>query len=943
LPPHNPGVSLQKLPSTREIPPVTLSNIPHTDASVFHPYLAQTESLFETFTSTEALTDDRQSYGTKAVEKGDQQLSVGSSTETLKSKSVILSLSGVDNATSASRPLFDVPRAQRRTSSGLSRKIGRAVAPLRTVPQVFLESDFHLENPRTFDVVSEKSEITRPATTNGLAGLPEKKALASNAILQEKLSWYMDIVECHLISSISSASTSFFAALGSLRDLHFETAQSIAKIKILREDLGTLDQRMAHGGVRIVHMSARQKNAEKLADAVDQIQDVLGAVRHCKEQVGKGEIEAALEELSYVEDLIAGSSSDLLVPNSQVSKFDRKQRLLDLRGVSALEGVSIDIAMLKKRIGQVFEEMFIDTLLHDIRRHIESVSSAKTFQRWNQAYSRFRPGHVRTPTGFPAYLQIDDSLRSKLLTQLRGLGRSDSIMHAAIAYREAILREVKGIIRRHIPSSSDEDANSTSSTVIQGKNHMSQQEKSSSLARTLRALDPASAEEIFQKVYSSVGEALRRLGTQLKVLMDITSSLSDAQLHSPLGLPVQSPRFSSIDDRSYTGQHSRPLPGILNQEELQQALDLSSLLGQAVDIAQAQVIKILKVRTDQSTSLPLSSFLRYFTLNRLFADECEAVSGRGGIAFKTLVNDHIKAYISYLGDREKQALIQIMDADTWDAKDFAEDPAMRLSRILESSARDIDAWTGDLTLWNDETTATQHHHGDGTSLRVDSRDKLRSAVIGDQKYILSDSALALLRGVETFEHLMTGIPSMSSEVTGLLLDYIKLFNSRSSQLILGAGATRSAGLKNITTKHLALSSQTLGFVLTLIPHVREFVRRQAPNNGSLMVGIDKIKRLLQDHQTGIHDKLVDIMTGRAAAHVNSMKKIDWNEPVQNDTTSAYMEILVRETATLHKVLSRHLPETTVRLIMTRVFASYGELWGPAYRSVHIKTPAAKDR
>lgn len=61
---------------------------------------------------------------------------------------------------------------------------------------------------------------------------------------------------------------------------------------------------------------------------------------------------------------------------------------------------------------------------------------------------------------------------------------------------------------------------------------------------------------------------------------------------------------------------------------MHQVLDMSSLLGQAVDIAQTQITKLLKVRTEQTIHLPLSSFLRYFALNRLFADECEAVSGR---------------------------------------------------------------------------------------------------------------------------------------------------------------------------------------------------------------------------------------------------------------------------------------------------------------------------
>lgn len=38
-----------------------------------------------------------------------------------------------------------------------------------------------------------------------------------------------------------------------------------------------------------------------------------------------------------------------------------------------------------------------------------------------------------------------------------------------------------------------------------------------------------------------------------------------------------------------------------------------------------------------------------------------------------------------------------------------------------------------------------------------------------------------------------------------LTDFLKLFNSRVCQVILGAGAMRSAGLKNISAKHLGTS------------------------------------------------------------------------------------------------------------------------------------------
>ena len=71
-----------------------------------------------------------------------------------------------------------------------------------------------------------------------------------------------------------------------------------------------------------------------------------------------------------------------------------------------------------------------------------------------------------------------------------------------------------------------------------------------------------------------------------------------------------------------------------------------------------------------------------------------------------------------------------------------------------------------------------------------------------------------------------------------------MFNSRACQLILGAGATKSAGLKNITTKHLALASQGLSIIISLIPYLRECSRRHGGSTtATLMAEFDKVKRV----------------------------------------------------------------------------------------------------
>lgn len=919
---------------------MTLTNIPHVDSKAFQPYLLQAGSLYDAF--------QRAKEG--AEEGGPQSPKVprysATRQESFAGSFGQISQKRIHPTPAASGSPIERPQPNR-TRSAVNTRRGQAQAhSLTTVPNVYFEPDFHLENPRTFDIVSERSEIVRPQPgVNGSVITPGsggRKALATNAILQEKLSWYMDTVELHLISSISTASASFFAALGALQELHLEASDSVAKIQTLRRDLAKLDKDMAIGGLKVAAMRRRRANMRKLGDAVQQLSRVLEAVAHCEEKIDNGEIENALQRLTDIERLIEGRSEGSPSHELERTSHDSKNGLFDLRGVNALEGVVSDMAQLRKRIGKGFETRLLEALLGDLRHHVDTTASNVTFQRWDQASQRLRPGYSRA-LGSSTYLQLDDSMRATLRSHIKGLTQADSLVPATIAYREAVLREIKTLIRRHLPSSNDDDAESTVSASTQGGRHLTQQEKSTVLARNLRSLDPEDAEELLKKMYSNVGEALRRLGTQLKVLLDLTSNFGEPAsvqvAKSPLGLSAPSA------DSYMTGAPPLPARPNLPKEETPQALDMSQLLGEAVDIAQTQIAKILKVRSEQSVHLPLSRFLSYFHLNRLFANECEAVSGRGGMALKTVVNTHIKDFIAEFTQNERQRLIRGMDADKWDAKDFTIMNARILDRILEASTRDIEVWTRTCIIYGDDTTLTGDNEVNGQAVNGTGaiQDKIRSAVIDEQKYLLPESALIVMYGIEQFENLIVGIPSMTQEITSSLLDYLGLFNSRSQQLILGAGATKSAGLKNITTKHLALASQALSFLIALTPYVREFLRRHSSAAGGLMTEFDKMKRGYQEHQVGINEKLVEIMSGRAKTHVNAMKKISWDTALNNQPVGGYMETLVKETTMLQKVLAKYLPEMNVRAVMDPVFSNYQEQLGKAFQEIDIKSSAAKER
>ena len=941
-----------KPPSTKDIPPVTLTNIPHVEPSAFNPYLSQVGNLYEAFqrakaeAEAELVQPDR-----RGSKKSDRNESLERNIHT-SSPLATPQLSGAAFSPSSS------PKPKRRTSG--SKRAPPAATPLSTIPTVYFDENFHLENPRTFDIVSERSEVVRPIRTksedidftNGSLDAPQpagRKALATNAILQEKLSWYMDTVEVHLISAISSASSSFFAALGSLRELQSEASESVARIKGLREDLRRLDEQMAIGGLKVVEMKRRRENLRKLTDSVDQLQAVIVALNHCDEVVNKGELEVAMTRLDVVERLITGALDSTDSANTSWIDARLPPEVIDLRGLRAMEGVFDSIHELKFRVGRGFEARFVETLLKDLREHVRSVPSQVTLVRWVAASQKARGNHQRGKSTLPTFLSTGEKLRSELRASLYGLSGARFTNQASATFREAIMREMKAIIRKYLPSSTDDDAESMTSVSTRGGRGHSQQDKNSILARNLRAMDPADAEEFFTNIFTDVGEVLRRLSTQVKVLLDVTSGVTTPPASAGgLRSPPRSPYMHNNID-GYIG-NGTPQPASTDlQMELMQALDMSSLLGQAVDAAQTQITKLLKVRSEATANLPLERFLRYFNLCRLFADECEAVSGRSGAALKSIVNNHITDFVSKFGDFEKQELARAMDSDRWEPKDFDAEDTEVLARILRGMESDPPSWaeTGDVLRDIKEPATNGTASTNGTEEKPKEKGKNTvPAIVDEEKYTISNSSTVVLRGIERFEILLSAIPSMTSEVSSSLCEYIKLFNSRLCQLILGAGAMQSAGLKNINTKHLAIASQSLSFIIAILPYIRECARRRIANatNKSAIGEFDNAKRLLQDQQVLIHDKLTDILSQRATVHMRSLKKVEWDtEAEANKDVSSSMESLTKDTVTMHKVINKYLSDMQVRMIMAPVFESYREQVGKVIKDAAVKTPGGKAR
>jgi vacuolar protein sorting-associated protein 54 len=76
--------------------------------------------------------------------------------------------------------------------------------------------------------------------------------------------------------------------------------------------------------------------------------------------------------------------------------------------------------------------------------------------------------------------------------------------------------------------------------------------------------------------------------------------------------------------------------------------------------------------------------------------------------------------------------------------------------------------------------------------------------IEDRTYFVVGSTVQVLTLLVDYVKVIINLSMLTTDTMSRVIEFLKAWNSRTCQVVLGAGAMRSAGLKNITAKHLGM-------------------------------------------------------------------------------------------------------------------------------------------
>ncbi|CAB4285530.1 unnamed protein product [Prunus armeniaca] len=853
------------------------------------------------------------------------------------------------------------------------------VACLREVPALYFKEDFALEDGATFRSACPFTNVSE------------------NLVLQEKLSHYLDVVELHLVKEISLRSNSFFEAQGQLQDLNVKIVEGCSRIRELKETILLLDVDLVECARQIHDLNETRSNLLALQQKLRLILYVNQALSALKLLVASADCAGALDVTDDLQHLLDGDeltglhcfhhlrdrvAASIESINSILSAEFMRASIHDAgdtdviiisraqaRASILMNGEDGEIKLddeetsnYQDRLLPVIIGLLRTAKLPSVLRLYRDQLTADMKAAIKNAVAELLPVLVSRPmeSDFtPGERIVDaDGIGASLASKLRSLS-SESFVQ--------LLSAIFLIVRAHLVRAA---------------------EVKKAIEWIMCNLDGHYAADSVAAAIA-VGAAAAETAQESDGQGGLLPSFSPQRVAAK-ALPFQ----GKANDAASPSNMSKNFRADVLRENTEAVVA-------ACDAAHGRWAKLLGVRALLHPKLRLQEFLSIFSITQEFITATEKIGGRPGFSIRGTLQSQAKAFIEFQHESRMAKIKAVLDQETWVEVDVPDEFQVIVTSLFcsESESENLDAIEGNMeTSYREMATSSNNSHTDNTApsiaeqqiKRADSSDLsvdetakekcTQNAGVEKNKPDVANSVaqnnhsnmkergkstsqtlffkgvgfhmvncgLILVKMLSEYIDMNNFFPALSSEVVHRIVEILKFFNTRTCQLVLGAGAMQVSGLKSITSKHLALASQVISFTYAIIPEIRQILFLKVPETRKALL-LSEIDRVAQDykvHRDEIHTKLVQIMRERLLVHLRGLPQIveSWNRPEEADPQpSQFARSLTKEVGYLQRVLTRTLHEVDVQAIFRQVVIVFHSQISEAFSRLEISTPQAKDR
>ncbi|ONI05116.1 hypothetical protein PRUPE_6G356900 [Prunus persica] len=855
------------------------------------------------------------------------------------------------------------------------------VACLREVPALYFKEDFALEDGATFRSACPFTNVSE------------------NLVLQEKLSHYLDVVELHLVKEISLRSNSFFEAQGQLQDLNVKIVEGCSRIRELKETILLLDVDLVECARQIHDLNETRSNLLALQQKLRLILYVNQALSALKLLVASADCAGALDVTDDLQQLLDGDELTGLhcfhhLRDRVAASIESINSILsaEFMRASIHDAGDTDVIIISR--AQARASILMNGEDGEIKLDDEETSNYQ---------DRLLPviiGLLRTAK-LPSVLRLyRDQLTADMKTAIKN----------AVAELLPVLVS-RPMESDFTPGERIVDADGIGASLASKLRSLSSEsfvQLLSAIFLIVRAhlVRAAEVKKAIEWIMCNLDGHYAADSVAAAIAIGAAAAETAQESDSQGGLlPSYSPQRVSAKALPFQGKaNDAASPSNMSKNFRADVLrENTEAVVAACDAAHGRWAKLLGVRALLHPKLRLQEFLSIFNITQEFITATEKIGGRPGFSIRGTLQSQAKAFIEFQHESRLAKIKAVLDQETWVEVDVPDEFQVIVTSLFCSESlvsENLDAIEGNMeTSYREMATSSNNSHTENTApsiaeqqiKRADSSD-LSADVTAKEKstqnadgveknkadvansvaqnnhsnmkergkstsqtlffkgvgFHMVNCGLILMKMLSEYIDMNNFFPALSSEVVHRIVEILKFFNTRTCQLVLGAGAMQVSGLKSITSKHLALASQVISFTYAIIPEIRQILFLKVPETRKALL-LSEIDRVAQDykvHRDEIHTKLVQIMRERLLVHLRGLPQIveSWNRPEEADPQpSQFARSLTKEVGYLQRVLTRTLHEVDVQAIFRQVVIVFHSQISEAFSRLEISTPQAKDR
>ncbi|KAL7547505.1 hypothetical protein ACHAWF_010793 [Thalassiosira exigua] len=708
----------------------------------------------------------------------------------------------------------------------------------------------------------------------------------------------LDSVELVLLDQVRSRSERFFRETNRFSELRGLVAASVDEVRGLRSDLDAIRERCVTNVEVVPTMDDGRRELRRIRGALDAAEDVVRCKASVAGRMAAGDHPGAVEAIRTARALLAGGppgdddddendgdgdcGGDGGDPAS--SRPRRRHRRLPLGKLRALSKVGEQL--------DEYEKLAVRNLTDEL---------VETFLSWGteggMADADQRPRATLTTAE-------RDKIRGAVKS-LRACGRLGGV---GAAYQERLCDlisvTVKAIVTECVADATKNPsgAGSGAATAADGGGGAGKGTMAGVASMTLDQFF-----DCINMLFEQVLGLLRGAFAVNKFCIEEGFILGDKSRNGPSSL-VASEDAGGAGGGSHPPQHAPSAT--------------AAALAAAADLSEKSASELLRLRREAHSLVTFEGMRRLWDTSLAFAHRLERLSGRKAYGLRSALLAQAKGFVERRHEANVTALVAALDGERWVQCNVSVERQAALDRLCSGRA----------AFSSRKTTGVEPVNSPGPPPGGSGRDKMTDAVVEGVRYKVVWSCLLLLEMVMDDVACAAHFQTLATNVVGKVAELLRLFNTRSTHLVLGAGAIHGAArLKSINAKHLAIVTQCIALLLTVLPHVRAALMAQLPaRQHSLLHDLDKIKADLKEHSEKILGKLVSIIGGIVEHSLAPrIANTDFDTRAKSATPPSsdnpieccqFLDNVITNTNKMHQVLLVMLPAELLRDVFSRIFA-----------------------